>query len=509
MVLLGDQRRRHGDDVAGGADQETVLVGLEEGGEGALGRLAGDRIEFDRADHTDVADVDHVRQVLQRMQAVLPVGRHVAGPVEEAFLLVGFQRCEAGGGGNRIARIGVAVEELDHVLRATHEGVVDLGADENGTHRDDPVGKALGRRHDIGRDAVVLRGERRSHAAETGDDLVEDQQDAVPSADIAELLKVALRRNEDAGGAGHRFDDDGGDGRSIMQGDDALQLGGEVATMFGLAAGEGILARLMGVRHVVDAGEQRAEHLTVGDDAADGDAAEVDAVIAALAAYQAEARTVALHAMIGEGDLESGVDRLGAGIGVEDVVQAFRCDVHQAIGKLEGLRMAELEGGSIIQFACLFANRLGDLRPAVAGIDAPEAGRRIENLAPVMRRIVHILCTDEEARLLLELAVCRERHPERAKIVRRGVEAVGHDMLPVRQRPAFLTTWSNYQGALRRQAWRLAHQRVVSREIEAQAALQNAFCVVMSALSSGGCELGLKRRAVDILERFEDLQHGR
>ena len=187
--------------------------------------------------------------------------------------------------------------------------------------------------------------------------------------------------------------------------------------------------------------------------------------------------------MIGEGDLEGGVDRLGAGIGVEDVVQAFRCDVDQAVGQLEGLRMAELEGGSIIQFAGLFANRLGDLRPAVAGIDAPEAGRRIENLAPVMRGIVHILCTDEEARLLLELAVCRERHPERAKIVRRGVEAVGHDMLPVRQRPAFLTTWSNYQGALRRQAWRRAHQRVASSESEAQAALQNApVCRHVSAI---------------------------
>jgi hypothetical protein len=45
----------------------------------------------------------------------------------------------------------------------------------------------------------------------------------------------------------------------------------------------------MGVRHVVDAGQQRAEHLAVGDDAAHRDAAEIDAVIAALAADQAEA----------------------------------------------------------------------------------------------------------------------------------------------------------------------------------------------------------------------------
>jgi hypothetical protein len=53
------------------------------------------------------------------------------------------------------------------------------------------------------------------------------------------------------------------------------------------------LRRVVGVRHVVDAGQQRAEHLAVGHDAADRDAAEVDAVIAALAADQAGARALA------------------------------------------------------------------------------------------------------------------------------------------------------------------------------------------------------------------------
>ena len=48
----------------------------------------------------------------------------------------------------------------------------------------------------------------------------------------------------------------------------------------------------MGVADVVDAGQQRAELLAVGDDAADRDAAEIDAVIAALAADQAEARAL-------------------------------------------------------------------------------------------------------------------------------------------------------------------------------------------------------------------------
>ena len=46
---------------------------------------------------------------------------------------------------------------------------------------------------------------------------------------------------------------------------------------------------------MIDAGEQRAEEFPVIDDAADRNAAEADAVIAALAADQTGARAVAAH----------------------------------------------------------------------------------------------------------------------------------------------------------------------------------------------------------------------
>ena len=118
LALGDDQRRRQRDDVAGGADQRAALERLHEGREGALGRLAGDRLQLDRADQADVADVDDVRLALQRMQRVLPIGRELGAARQQALLLVGVERAEAGGAGDRIARIGVAVEELDQVLRA-------------------------------------------------------------------------------------------------------------------------------------------------------------------------------------------------------------------------------------------------------------------------------------------------------------------------------------------------------------------------------------------------------
>ena len=73
VLLLDDQRRRHRDDVAGGADQEPSLEGLDEGRERPLGRRARDRLELDRADEPDVADVDDARQALQRVERILPV----------------------------------------------------------------------------------------------------------------------------------------------------------------------------------------------------------------------------------------------------------------------------------------------------------------------------------------------------------------------------------------------------------------------------------------------------
>ena len=80
-----------------------------------------------------------------------------------------------------------------------------------------------------------------------------------------------------------------------MQRDQTVELVGEMRAPFRLADREGLLGAVIGVRQMVDAGHQRAELLAVGDDAADRDAAEADAVIAALAADQPHARAVAAH----------------------------------------------------------------------------------------------------------------------------------------------------------------------------------------------------------------------
>src|SRR5262249_39470514 len=94
-----------------------------------------------------------------------------------------------------------------------------------------------------------------------------------------------------------------------------------VRAPFRLADAERLLLAIVGRRQMVDASHQRTELLTVVDDAADSNAAETDTVIAALTSDQPDARAVAAHVVIGERDLERGVDRFGAGIAEEHMIE--------------------------------------------------------------------------------------------------------------------------------------------------------------------------------------------
>ena len=140
----------------------------------------------------------------------------------------------------------------------------------------------------------------------------------------AQALEVALWRRQHAGRARHRLDDDGGDGRGVVQRDDALEIVRQMRAPFRLACVKACSLAVVGVRQVIDAGEQRAEELAVVDDAADRDAAEADAVIAALAADQARAAALAGDVPVGERDLERGVDRFRARIAEEHVIEVAR-----------------------------------------------------------------------------------------------------------------------------------------------------------------------------------------
>jgi len=89
-------------------------------------------------------------------------------------------------------------------------------------------------------------------------------------------------------------------------------------------------------------------------------------------------------------------------------------EIHQTTGRKVSIIGWSLGG---IYARDLALHRLDDLGAAMAGIDAPEASRAVEDLPPVMRGVVHVLGGDEQARIALELAIRRERHPVGFEIV--------------------------------------------------------------------------------------------
>ena len=104
------------------------------------------------------------------------------------------------------------------------------------------------------------------------------------------------------------------------------------------------------------------------------------------------------------------------------MVEVARQQGRQPRGELEDRRMAHLEGRGIVHAGGLVAHRVDDLLPPMAGIDAPQPGGAVEDAAALDRGVVHVLGADQKARLVLELPVRGERHPEGFEIVGRGVE---------------------------------------------------------------------------------------
>src|SRR5690606_16482592 len=99
--------------------------------------------------------------------------------------------------------------------------------------------------------------------------------------------------------ARHGFDDDGGDGRRVVQRHDALEFVGQVGAPGRLAFRERVVFQAVRVRQVVDGGQQRPrESLAVGRYAAYRNAAKAHAVVAALAPDQPGALRVATRAVV-------------------------------------------------------------------------------------------------------------------------------------------------------------------------------------------------------------------
>src|SRR5260221_2436370 len=141
-------------------------------------------------------------------------------------------------------------------------------------------------------------------------------------------------------------------------------------------------------------------------------------MIAALAADQAGARSLALDLVKGQRDLERGIGGFRPGIAEKYAIQPGGRELGDAACELKGLGNTELERRGIIQGFGLLGDRRRNLAAAMTGIGAPHARRGVDDLAAVDGKVMHVLGTREQPRRLLEGAIGGERHPVRGEVVR-------------------------------------------------------------------------------------------
>src|SRR5262245_13459844 len=202
--------------------------------------------------------------------------------------------------------------------------------------------------------------------------------------------------------------------------DKTIEIVGKMRAPFRLADTESLLLAIVSRYQMVYTGEQRAELLAIVDNTANGDATEAYAVIPALPTDQAHARGVAANVVIGERNLERGVDGLGTGVAEKYVIEIGRGERSNPARKFKGLRMAELERRRVVQRGRLALDGLDDRLAIVAGIRAPTTGGAVEQPASVAGDVMHVLGANDHLWPLLEGAVGGEGHPIGFEIVGNG-----------------------------------------------------------------------------------------
>ena len=299
---------------------------------------------------------------------------HLLGALEQALVAVEIQRCKSGGAGQRMTRIGVAVEQFDSMRRALHEGVVDLVRDDRAAQGHRRVVHRLGEGDEVGRHAVAFRGEGVSDTAEACDDLVEDQQDSMLVAQRPQPLQIVLGRAEYAGGTREGLDDHRRNRLGAMQGDKSFERIGEIRAACGIAARECHRVFVVGKRQVIiRTRNKRAVGPAIVGDAADGNAAEVHAMIPALAADQAETPALPGAHLVGARDLQRRIRGFRSRIDEEDMVHAVGRQRRDPLCERKGRRMGELERRREIELAGCLADRLDDRLAVVSRVHAPQA----------------------------------------------------------------------------------------------------------------------------------------
>ena len=246
----------------------------------------------------------------------------------------------------------------------------------------------------VGREAVALAAEPAPEPAEAADHLVRDEQDVALAADALDLGPVAVGRRDHAARADHRLADEPGGALAELVEDPGEVLG-------------------IVVRDLCDVADERAVPVADARDAGEGRPVGVRAVVREATRQDHRPLRPADERPVAPDDLGRRVDRLAAARAEEDRGVGDRRQLGHALGEAEG-RLVRVVAEDVVRRERpeLLADGVGDLRAPVADVREPQAGGRVEVLAPVGVPDAAALAADEHELVPVDLPHRGEGVPE-------------------------------------------------------------------------------------------------
>ncbi len=324
----------------------------------------------------DVADLSQPGDSPQVSGQALDLRRQAG---QGLFLLEDLERGQRDGRPQRIAAVGVTVEEGPALGIFSQEGPPDFLARQGDGQGQVAAGQPLGQAEKIRSDLLVLAGEHPPGAAAADGHFVGDQQHVVLPRQFPHAAKIAGRVHHHAGGGLHQGLDDHGGDPPVFHAEHTLQffqvIGGQ---FFGWHAG----GRAIGVGHgqTERLEQQRPEHGVKPLHPADAHAPQRIAVVGVAEGQVAGLFRPRLGPLppILEGHLEGHFHGRGAVVGEEHVGQPRRRQIDQPPGELDGLGVRRAQVGDVGDAVELPAE--GRIQPRVPmAVDiAPQAADAVD-----------------------------------------------------------------------------------------------------------------------------------
>lgn len=140
---------------------------------------------------------------------------------------------------------------------------------------------------------------------------------------------------------------------------------------------------------------------------------KANTVVAALSADEAHSVPLAIGTMVLQCNLQGGVHSRGAAHREEDVVEVSAGQkLKDLLRELVGQLVGSAEGGGIVHLLHLVLDGIDDLSLSVACVHAPQTRHAIKDGGSVFQEVVDTLGSVEDTRVLPEVDVVGEGHPE-------------------------------------------------------------------------------------------------